>query len=87
VIRLSIFTRHRKALEGVSRCRSNTAQASSRALTRVRERREGQRETDIDCGGGFCMGRCIDGQNCVNDDDCLSDVCGIDMGFKKCFGP
>ncbi len=44
-------------------------------------------ESDIDCGGGFCAARCIDGQGCINDDDCLSDVCGLDMGFKKCSGP
>ncbi|MFO0554553.1 MAG: hypothetical protein U0271_39620 [Polyangiaceae bacterium] len=44
-------------------------------------------ETDIDCGGSFCASRCLDGQSCVNNDDCASNVCALDMGIKKCQGP
>ena len=49
-------------------------------------------ETDIDCGGSICNG-CGDGQSCIINDDCLSNVCdeslcvgggtpptGIDLG-------
>ncbi len=44
-------------------------------------------ETDIDCGGSFCSARCLDSQLCISNDDCLSNVCGLDMGIKKCAGP
>lgn len=43
-------------------------------------------ETDIDCGGGFCTTRCGDGQACINNNDCSSGACIIDMGLKKCNG-
>lgn len=43
-------------------------------------------ETDQDCGGGFCSQRCGDGQLCINDADCISGTCAIDMGIKKCAG-
>ncbi len=44
-------------------------------------------ETDIDCGGGFCSARCEDSQKCISNDDCLSDVCTLQEGLKKCAGP
>jgi hypothetical protein len=44
-------------------------------------------ETDIDCGGSFCSTKCQDGQSCINDGDCASNVCGLVMGIKQCIGP
>ncbi|MGK3987653.1 hypothetical protein WME99_31725 [Sorangium sp. So ce136] len=42
-------------------------------------------ETDIDCGGTLCDGRCGDGQLCVQDRDCGAGLeCGIVDGFRKC---
>ncbi|MBL9027135.1 MAG: hypothetical protein JNL21_33380 [Myxococcales bacterium] len=44
-------------------------------------------ETDIDCGGGFCTTRCGDGQMCLTDGDCVSNVCDVVEGLKVCIGP
>lgn len=44
-------------------------------------------ETDIDCGGGFCTDRCQDSQKCISNSDCLSDLCTLQEGLKKCVGP
>lgn len=44
-------------------------------------------ETDIDCGGGFCTTRCGDGQMCLTDSDCISDVCAVVEGLRVCIGP
>ena len=44
-------------------------------------------ETDIDCGGSFCATRCCDMQKCISNSDCVSGVCGLDKGVKKCVGP
>ncbi|XXT15150.1 hypothetical protein WME94_33360 [Sorangium sp. So ce429] len=42
-------------------------------------------ETDIDCGGTLCAGRCSDGQSCINDRDCGDGLaCGVVSGFRKC---
>ena len=43
-------------------------------------------ETDIDCGGAVCTTRCGDGQGCINNTDCSSGQCIVDMGLKKCNG-
>lgn len=37
------------------------------------------RETDIDCGGGFCL-KCDDTKLCKVDTDCKSKICGISDG-------
>jgi len=44
-------------------------------------------ETDVDCGGSFCTTKCEDGQSCIQDNDCASNVCGLTMGIKQCKGP
>ena len=44
-------------------------------------------ETDVDCGGSFCAKRCEDSQACIGNDDCLSKVCSLQEGLKKCAGP
>jgi hypothetical protein len=40
-------------------------------------------ETDIDCGGALC-GPCQEGQGCIQDSDCATGTCGLEMGLKKC---
>jgi hypothetical protein len=44
-------------------------------------------ETDIDCGGSFCTARCQDAQLCINNDDCASMNCGLNMGIRMGAGP
>jgi hypothetical protein len=44
-------------------------------------------ETDVDCGGGFCSAKCGDGQKCQTDADCVSSVCEVVEGIRKCIGP
>ena len=43
-------------------------------------------ETDVDCGGGVCDG-CADQQGCISANDCLSKLCEVNAGIKKCKGP
>jgi hypothetical protein len=41
-------------------------------------------ETDIDCGGPECPGKCAEGQTCNVASDCLSNNCGFNMGLQQC---
>ncbi|WP_437585633.1 hypothetical protein [Sorangium sp. So ce1000] len=46
-------------------------------------------ETDIDCGGTLCEGRCGDGQSCIiGNNDCATGLeCVLVDGFSKCKAP
>ncbi|WP_437806560.1 hypothetical protein [Sorangium sp. So ce1078] len=45
-------------------------------------------ETDIDCGGTLCDGRCGDDQSCVSEADCAEGLeCRLVDGFSKCKAP
>lgn len=44
-------------------------------------------ETDIDCGGNFCTGRCFPDQLCLNNSDCEFENCIVSMGQRKCGPP
>jgi hypothetical protein len=42
-------------------------------------------ETDIDCGGMMCATRCMQGQRCMIDADCLQGCfCQVNMMAKEC---
>lgn len=42
-------------------------------------------ETDVDCGGSVCTGRCAADQGCISDSDCGPMlVCKVVAGLKKC---
>jgi hypothetical protein len=41
-------------------------------------------ETDIDCGGTVCPGRCLSGQFCATGADCLSGNCVSNSGILMC---
>lgn len=41
-------------------------------------------ETDIDCGGQQCTTKCELDQACIVGTDCVSGVCGVVLGLKKC---
>ena len=40
-------------------------------------------ETDVDCGGGTCE-KCAPAQHCLDDADCMSNICQVNMGNKSC---
>lgn len=40
-------------------------------------------ESDIDCGGS-CPAKCVEGQSCIDNDDCVSMNCSLNGGFRQC---
>jgi hypothetical protein len=42
-----------------------------------------QDETDVDCGGATCSARCLSGQSCKTNADCVTGVC-LDVGSRVC---